>query len=185
MKRLSNTIRSAFQRLSSREQTIVSVALCALVVYCGWWFVSSVVDETQDIRLQVTRRQQSLLEVNSLLQRYAKLYPRLESVTASYAKSELSFEQVTTELDKVIRNSVGTDAYDLKKMRNPVNIGEFDKQEFTVNIRSITLEQLIKTLYQLQHGGTPLFLGKIKIDGAPNSDKVSATLEVYSIRSTA
>ena len=96
----------------------------------------------------------------------------------------MTFEQVTKELDKIVKDSIGNDNYDLKKKSSaPTEFGlEYEKQDFSLRLRSLSLEQLVKLLYQLEHGKSPLFLSKVDIVKSAKAGEFTTTMEIYSIK---
>ena len=182
IKTLYKNIRSIFLKLNGREQLLVSITAIAVVFtvfYLGVDFVFSTIKEDQRI---LTVRTNQLNNVVSVAARFKQLDHRMDKLKESFAKSEMSFEQVTTQLDKIVRESIGSDNYELKKGRTPTALGfDFEKQQFSLNINSISLEQTVKLLYNLENSKSPLLLGKVdfrKFSG----DKFVVNVEIFSIR---
>ena len=95
----------------------------------------------------------------------------------------MTVDQVYTELDRIVRDAIGADNYDLKKSQTTTAVGpNSEEQAFTLRIRSLSIEQLVKLLYQLEHGKAALFLGKVDIIKNTQPGTFSATLEVSSVR---
>lgn len=168
--------------LSQRERMIVWVTSAALVI-AGIYQVGEGVDAyIKSNNRSLSMRRTQLDDVQKVLKRYVTLKSRQESMQRTFAQSELTFEQVTSRLDKIIRDSIGSDNYDLKKTRTPTAFGfEYEKQDLSVNIKSITIEQLVKLLYQLEQGDSPLFLSKLDIQRSTMTNEYGAILEIYSI----
>lgn len=171
-----------YTALSQSERVIVSVALVG-VLLAGVYELGLGIDEyVKKNNRAVTIRKTQLEEVQKILKRYVTLKARQEGLQKTFAQSEMTFEQVTAQLDHIVRDSMGNDNYDLKKSRTPTPFGfEYEKQEFTVNIKSLTIQQLVKLLYQLEQGERPVFLSKLDIVRSTVSNDYGATLEVYSI----
>lgn len=185
-KKITSVIRRIigwYANLHHRERGLIiftGICLLATAVYL-------VIDEVQEYVAETERmlivRSRDLEELPRLLRRYRTLRGRLEKVQATFAASQLTFEEVTSQLDEIVRESIGSDNYDLKKGGSPTQIGfEYEKQEFTVNVKSLTLEQVTKLLYQLEQGESPLFLGNVDIIMSSRDDTFNATLEIFSIR---
>lgn len=103
-----------------------------------------------------------------------------KSLEAKYAESQMSFEQVAVELDKIVKESIGSDNYEWKD-RGTGDRGRTREEDFTLQVRSLTLEQLV-LLHKLEHGGAALYLGKLEVNRAAGAaGSLTATLEVSSI----
>lgn len=171
-----------YTALSHSEKIIVNVAFVG-VLLTGIYELGIGIDEyIQKNNRAVAVRKTQLEEVQKILKRYVTLKGRQDNLQKTFAQSEMTFEQVTAQLDHIVRDSMGNDNYDLKKSRTPTPFGfEYEKQEFTVNIKSLTIPQLVKLLYQLEQGERPLFLSKLDIVRSTVNNDYGATLEVYSI----
>jgi exonuclease VII small subunit len=127
-------------------------------------------------------RTRQLSELGDIAKRYKTLSQRLEEAKKTFADSQMTFEQVTSQLDKIVRDSIGSDKYDLNKGK-ATKVGlDYDRQEFTVKIKSLSLQQIVALLHKLEQGDTPLFLGKVDLAKSPSDSSLSATLEIFSIK---
>lgn len=171
-----------YMALSHRERVIVWLTSAALVVAGIYQLGQGVDDYIRSNNRSLAMRRTQLEDVQKVLKRYVTLKARQDTMQKTFAQSELTFEQVTSRLDKIVRESIGSDNYDLKKTRTPTAFGfAYEKQDFSVNIKSITIEQLVKLLYQLEHGDSPLFLSKLDIQRSTMTNDYGAILEIYSI----
>ena len=173
-----------FTALNQREKFLVglgALGLFCLSIYYPYSWVSSYIEDTN--RLSIIRRN-DLEEVTSLLKRYDHLNSKLVTVQKSFKEAQMTFEEVTKEIDKIIKSSLGADAdYDFKKPKSPTLLGlDFEKQEFSLKIKSATLEQIVKLLFALEQGNRPLFLGKIDLKRVSKSNNYMTTLEIFSVR---
>lgn len=171
-----------FKSLSGRERSLVGATILVVSI----WFLGIPVGLLRDYitgtQHLITKRTHDLDELSHLLRRNHTLDQHLKKLQATFQESQMTFEQVTTELDKVVKTSIGNENYDLKKTRPPSPFGlDFEKQDFALNIRSLTLEQLVTLLYNLEQGKRPLFLGKLDLVQAPPTGTFTATLEIFSI----
>lgn len=181
--RLPRSFSQWYSSLLTREKALVFTAVFGILLYLGSIATSLVLNTIKDQEAKIKRRQFELSEVNNLLKRYQQLSNRFKRVEDTFTQSQMTFEQVTAELDKLIRDSIGSSNYDLNKSRNPSDIGlEFEKQEFTIKVKSLSLDQIVNMLHKLENGDSPLFLGKLDITRSAVTGDFSASLEVYSIR---
>ncbi len=176
-------LRSAFQRLNARERLLVSVAALALVATGIYSLATFAREQIADTERMVVVRTQHLTELYEIVDRYRTLSQRLDRAQTTYAESQMTFEEVTDQLDKIVRDSIGSDKYDLKRGRNLTKVGlEYEKQDFTLKVPALELEQVVKLLYSLEQGESPLFLGKVDLLKSSSNHTFSATLEIFSIR---
>ena len=172
-----------FLGLTSRERLLVGLSGTGLLLYALSVPVLWIAENASVSEAEILRRNRDLADTGALLRRYSALSERLKSLEEQYANSEMTFEQVTSVLDKVVKESIGSDNYELKKRPSGREIGtNLMQQDFTLRIRALSLEQLVKLLHRLEYGDSPLFLGKLDVSrGAGAGGELTATLEVSSI----
>jgi hypothetical protein len=181
-------LKTWFIGLSQRERVVVVVSGALAVVYLLSLPVEMISTHLEENAALLEQRRGELSRVSPLLARYAQLNTRLEALETTFRQSQMTFEQVTAELDTVVKDSIGSTDYTLNKIRNPSKLGlEYEKQEFSLHIRSLTLDQLLKLLYTIEQGRAgqdrrPLFLGKIDLSKPSPGSPISATLEIFSVR---
>jgi hypothetical protein len=172
-----------FLRLNNRERTLICVTGICLLGFAVYTVAAQIELYIVNTERVLAVRTQQLDELSRVIQRYKSLKGRLERVQRTFAQSQMTFKEVTDQLDKIVRQTIGNNTYDLKKGGSPSQIGfEYEKQAFTLNIRSLTLEQVTRLLYQLEQGDSPLSLGKVDVIKAPADNTYSATLEIFSIQ---
>ena len=172
------------QSVSPRERMIILVAGAFGLAYAIYYPLSAVDTHITEQERAITVRSRELGELTHVLKRYDTLTKRLQKLKAIFAEAEMSFEQVTEKLDKIIKEGIGSDNYELKKKGGaPAEFGfEYEKQDFSVRVREVNIDQLVKLLYQLEQGESPLFLSKVDIQLTPVAGKFSSTMELFSIR---
>jgi septal ring factor EnvC (AmiA/AmiB activator) len=172
-----------FNRLSSRESSLILFASLALLAYGLYSAVEMIGEDIEDTKRLVTVRKQNLDELSQVASRYKTLKTRLTRLQESFSKSEMTFEEVTSQIDAIVRKSIGSDDYDLKKGRTPTQIGfEYEKQQFTLKVNSLTLEDVVRLLYNLEQGESPLILGKVDLRKLPRKQEFTTSLEIFSVR---
>lgn len=180
----TRVILQQLRNLSRRERIVSGVALCAIFSYLLFLGAEGLNEHVADTKRLIIVRSRALEDLSRVLRRYQVLKERLTKVQTTFAESEMTFEQVTRQLDKIVQDSIGSSNYDLKKGRSPSQIGfDYEKQEFTLNVNSLSLDQFSRLLYSLENGESPLFLGKVDIIKKSSNDKTfNATLEIFSVR---
>lgn len=180
---LAKQIRFAFQRLNPRERLLVGVAGAALIATAVYWAGAMVQEKIADTDRMVIVRTRQLNELYDIVGRYRALNGRLERAQQTFAESQMTFEEVTDQLDKIVRESIGSNSYDLKRGRTVSKVGlDYEKQDFTVKVQSLNLNEVVQLLYRLEQGESPLFLGKVDLVKSSREHTFNATLEIFSIR---
>jgi|GEM_PF-3159986 len=182
MKRWLRKFGNWFSALNPRERWLISVTGVVglyFLVLIPTDALRTFVDD--NARLTQTRTQQREM-IATLVRRYKELDTRLKRIKDSFSESQMTFEQVTTELDRIVKASIGSSNYEQKKLQSPQPLDEmFEKQDFTLIIRQATLEQLVKLLHEIEQGKSPLFIGKVDILPGAVDGNFSATIEVASV----
>lgn len=172
--------------MNSRERMLVGAVLAMGVVFGIQQSVVAIGEMVDADKVLLQRRVQDLEKVSVSLKRYESLRKRREELERAFASSQMTFEQVVSQLDRVVRDSIGSDNYDLKRARTLTPFGlDFEKQDFTLILKTLTLDQLVKLLHQLEQGERPLFLSKIDLAKTVTQGEYTATLELFSIRRAA
>ncbi|MBL7663185.1 hypothetical protein JNK13_10600 [bacterium] len=176
-------INQFYGNLKPSERRLIALTSLAGLIFIGVIFKQwSDTYLEQSSRLIVTRKADAE-KLPQLIARYLELSKRLEHAKKTFEASQLTFEQVTTELDRIVKESIGSDNYDLQRGRTTEDLGiDYEKQEFILNVKSITLEQLVKLLHKITYGDRPLFLGKIDLLKGFEGKAISATIEIGSVR---
>ena len=171
-----------FFALTTREKLLIVAPLVFLLgygLYLGVDSMNAYVDRTAKL---AELRRGEYQQIAQTLKRYKELESRQKDLQSTFAQSQMTFEQVFIQLDKVLRQAIGSDNYDLKQGKAPSAFGfEYEKQDFTLNVKSIKIDQLVKLLYQIEQGERPLFLSSVQLSKTPAGTEYSATLEIYSI----
>ena len=175
-------LKQAFNKLNAREQiavTIAGVAALAVGLYLSASAISESISETKRKTIVRTRE---LEEIHRIVNRHRTLTARLDKIKQTFADSQMTFEQVTDQLDKIVKESIGSQEYDLKRGRTAKVGLDYEKQDLTLKVKSLTLEQTVKLLHSLEQGKSPLFLGKVDLLKSSRDQSFGATLEIFSIR---
>lgn len=168
-------------RSQSERRLITITALIGALWLCSVP-ISWAAEHINEVETQTIVRRRHYDELRRQVRRYHELDQRLAKLKESFAASEMTFEQVASELDRIVQKSIGSNNYDLTKSGDPAPLGlDFEKQDFTLNIRSLTLEQLVNLLYEIEQGKSPLFMGKVDILQGTSEGTFRATLEIASI----
>lgn len=172
-----------FETLSQREKIATSVILVGVIGALIYFPIVFSIDQTSKLRKSKNRKQEELNEVSSKIARYSSLDEKLKTVEKTFDKAELSFEQVTNEVDRIIKTALSKDfKYDIKKLSVSRLGAEHEKQKYNLVLGELDLQKMVKLLYNFEPGKTPLFVGKITMNRVPRKDRFKTSMEIFSIR---
>jgi hypothetical protein len=190
MKSVIQNLNSAFYARPKRERTIVMVAFVAVL---GWGLLELVQGSIGSFgghEAKISSRIKEIEKLQFQTAKYKKLSARLADLDKTYANSELSVEQVYSEVENVVKaaladgGTTGTnDGYELRSAGTVVSISDsIQQQGYTLKLKALSLKQLVDLLYRLEQGKAPLFLGRLEIAKGSQPGIFSANLELSSIR---
>lgn len=172
-----------FNSISSREQMIVVLTTIAVLIYGIYMPLSYLDTKISDNQRLLNIRKQDLLEMSQIKKRYNFLNSKLAKLEADFENLPDSYEPVTQELDSIIKNSTENTEYNLRKSLSPAAFGEnFEQQNYTLEIKSLNLEQTSKLLFQMDRSKNAIFTGNVDISSSPTKGKFNIALDVIAVR---
>ena len=179
---ITSWVSTAWERLNKREKTIAGAMIAAIPPFLLFLIISEYASYIDDQQIAIEERTQELKKIIDISNRYQGLQKHYAELKNSFAEAQVTAQQVYTNLDNIVKKSVGAEKYDIKSKGEATEIGiDYQKQEYQLKIPSLSLDQLVKLLYEIEQGKSPLFLKKIDITSKPNNT-FEATLEIYSVR---
>jgi len=185
---------AAFYARPKRERLLLVGALGAVVI---WLMLEGIQGSASSIGGQQAKIDERAREVASLqyaVAKYSKLSARLQSLEKTYANSELSVEQVYSEVENIVKAALADSAkggsagqiaqgYELRSVGTIVAISDTVQQQgYSLKLKSLSLTQLVDLLYRLEQGKAPLFLGRLELTKGSQPGIFSANLELSSLR---
>jgi type II secretory pathway component PulM len=172
-----------FEALPQREKLLVCVMAAAIAVACAYVLYDEAATALAAQQQLIEKRLHDLDDLGQALERYQRLSSRMSEIELIYADSHATASQVYTQLDGIVRESIGEQSYDLKRSPTTSSLGEnAEQQDFTLKIPALSLEQLVKLLYRLEQGGGGVVLSKVDVTKGAQPGQFSASLEVSAIR---
>ena len=169
--------------LNTRERLIVLVAFLGICVYLLYLPVVSAQAKIAETSRLTTLRKNDAKEISIVLRRYKLLKEKLDKLQVAFDKLPASFEPVTRELDTIIKKSIGDNTYDLPKARAPSPFGKnYEKQNYTLKVKNLSLEELSKLLFQLDRSENALFIGTVEITASSKKSKFNTNIDVITVR---
>ena len=180
---LYNALANLKNRKLNRQDILLIMVGLVVVVFIGNKIYQSINTGMRTKMASIEIRKSDFTQIRTLVEKYKTLNNKKNLIEEQLRKSQLNFEQVATTLDKLVNDSLGNNNYDLRKIRQPTEVGlDFKKQDFSLTINAINLDQLVKILYQIESGNNPIFLGKIDVAKSdPNQGTLKAVIEIFSI----
>ncbi len=184
-KSLTKRIEQFLGNRTAREKVIIGITLLVAVGYYGTTLPLMALQEylTEQEDLAQVRKKQ-LEETVRYLAKYRDLDAHLKRLKSTFDELQLTFGQVYDRVDKIVKESIGNDNYVLKRSHDPeplLGSTDYEKQDFTLSVKALSLEQLVKLLYELEKGDTPLVVGKVNIKRSFNKGELQVELEIGSL----
>ena len=180
MKQLIAKIKVFFNQRNKRESLILSAVVVLAITYGFMTIVTEVSDYLAEKDLEIDSRMEDLKNVSRTLNSYHSLKDRVEGVKTAYAAAQMSFEKAYSNLDNLVKKSVGAEVYNLKTKGVPADIGlGYEKQDYTL-IVTLNRDQLVKLLFELEQGKSGLFLKQVRVSNK-QGNSFEAQLDIYSI----
>ncbi len=171
-----------FNKLNHRERLLVGSAFAFCVFYSLLQVVTFLDDYQEESSNVLKIRKNDYIQIAKISQRYETLKNKKDNIQNEFNKSQMTFDEVTSEVDKIVQQAIGESKYELTKPHPPTPFGfEYQKQDFILSVRTLNLEQLTRLLYQIENGGKPLYLNRLNISRLSNANTLSAIFEIYSI----
>lgn len=172
-----------FSSLSTRERNLISLTGFVFVAILVYWALQAFISFEKSTSLQVKSKANLVEQISQAAIRHRNLNTKLHELTTKYLNSSLSFEDLTNNLDKITKNIIGADAYELIPSKDKSDLGtDFISRKFTIKIRKCSYDQIIKMLQALEVGPPALFIQKVDLAKSSDNKSVSALLEIVSIQ---
>jgi hypothetical protein len=170
-------------QLSQREKLIfglTSIVLCLFVIFGSWIVASSVIDS---LKVKIARGKSQAQELTAKLNRYNELNVTYKKLQQQFEQSQSTFEDVAVTLDNVREKSkIKKEDFEFAT-GSIVDIGlEYKKQEYTLTVNSLSLEELVTLLYTIEEAAKSLFIGEVDILKTPGKDIFRAEISISNIR---
>ncbi len=174
-----------YQQLTQRERLIIRVAFLCMVFLLLWFVMDSTLQYKKNIDARARSSSELIPHVAQLAQRIHGLEARKNELTTLYLNSTLSYEELTTYLDTLIKSKIGNDTYSLNKSQDTENIGEdFILQKFTIKINDAKLDNITSLLHAFETGTPRMFVQRTDIVKNRTKGNLSLTLELTSVQSS-
>ena len=168
--------------LSPREKFICGLAIAGSFAYFIIYLPAiSLQEHLAENERTLLVRQHALEELQGLLGRYIELTGRLEKVQSTFDESQMTYEQVTAEIDRIAKAALEGDECELGKRSSSTLPKGYQKQDFVLKCKNLTTKHLVKLLFDLENDKNPLFVGKVQVSRRGRGGKLQGTIEISTI----
>jgi hypothetical protein len=171
-----------FRRLSTRERILVTILASAFLMLIPVYIGTSIRDVTKSSETKVVRARADFETLQSSIDRYKQLRSKRDELTTKYLSSSVTYEKLTSYLDKVVKRELSDATYELKPSKDDVKISDnFLAKKYSLKIKEALFAELPSLLKSLEDGPPPLFIQRMDISKSPSLGKISIQLEVVTI----
>jgi hypothetical protein len=159
---------NAYQRLSNRERTLVSLASAALVVILIYTMIWQPIE---DDRVQLARRIQTkkteLSEIQRMRDTYLDLQNQYDLRQRIIEKADPKFS-LFPHIESTVSQVLG--GREKIASMNPQNkdlSGAYREESVELKLNGVTLQQLVDLMFHIEKGGQPLRLTRLQLKKRP------------------
>jgi len=138
-------------RLNQREKIVVGGGLVVLLALLGWFILLSPwLTSISKFERKIVAHRHSLVKAETMRSQILQLQRQLDGVDIDKVSQRPLFSQVES-----LTQQVGVREQLLSMRPQPATIqGEFRQQQVEIRLKKITLSQLVKLLYTIEHRST-------------------------------
>jgi general secretion pathway protein M len=175
-------ITNAYQRLSSRERLLVTVAgsvMAVLFVYTMIW--QPIEDDRVRLAKRIQTKQRELIEMQQMRDTYLDLFNQFELRQRIIEKADPHFS-LFPHIESTVSQVLG--GRDKIASMNPQNkdiSGIYREESVELKLNAISLQQLVELLYRIEKGAQPLRLTRLQVKKRPREPQtfdVTATVSM-------
>jgi len=175
-------LQKKFLSLSKREQVIVSITSALFFLWILYVLIETLIVIKIEAQDELQLVQQKYDRVVSLRTRYEELSRQHEKLSRSRFSDGNSIDQIYSEIDSAVKETLSGVSYDLKRSPSGELLSrDVRKQEFVIRIASVQLEQILKLLYRIENGKTPMYVSRLETMRLPQVGAVSATITLATL----
>lgn len=173
---------NAYQRLSNRERTLVSLASAALVVILIYTMIWQPIE---DDRVQLARRIQTkkteLIEIQRMRDAYLDLQNQYDLRQKIIEKADPKFS-LFPHIEATVSQVLG--GREKIASMNPQNkdlSGAYREESVELKLNGVTLQQLVDLMFHIEKGAQPLRLTRLQLKKRPREPQtfdVTATVSM-------
>jgi hypothetical protein len=94
----------------------------------------------------------------------------------------MSYEQLTTHLDQLIKKQIQDAQYELTPSKDITEIGtEFIARKFSLSVKELSSSSLPMLLEALESGPPPLLLQRVEVSKINKEDQISLSIDLLTV----
>ena len=170
---------NAYQRLSSRERTLVGLAGGALLVILLYTLVWEPIDSGRAMMAKrIQTRQHDLVEMQQMRDVYLDLMTQFELRQNIIKKADPKFS-LFPHIETTVGQVVGREKIASMNPQNKDIAGVYREDSVEIKLNAISLEQLVQLMYKIEKGQQPLRITRLQVKKRlrePQTFDVTATV---------
>lgn len=182
VKKYVHSVLMWYRHLSGREKVLVLTLASAFLLLIPYFLMDIVSAGMKSQEQKVTRARAEFDTLQSSLERYKQLRNKKDELTTKYLSSSVTYEKLTSYLDKVVKRELHDASYELKPSKDDTKISdEFLAKKYSLKIKEASFADIPAFLKALEDGPPPLFIQRLDFNKSSTIAKISVQLDVVTI----
>jgi general secretion pathway protein M len=175
-------ITNAYQRLSSRERTLVGLAggaLAVIFVYTMIW--QPIEDQRVQLAKRIQTKQHDLIEMQQMRDNYLDLLNQFELREKIIERADPHFSLFPFIESTVSQVLGGRDKIASMNPQNKDISGAYREESVELKLNGVSLQQLVDLMYHIEKGPQPLRLTRLQVKKRPREPQnfdITATVSM-------
>lgn len=186
--KIKEELQNLYWSRNSRERIILITAVIAVPLTLTYLGVYGLIKFNGDQKAYTNKIQEAYLPTLENVERYKFLKAKLEKVLEENINSRLDVAEASGAIDKVVKDSVGNKDYRFTKEEKfeELPFAGSKKAGTTLEFQSLSLEEIVKLLYNFDVSDKPIFVGNVEIfKNRSSTNTFKLRLEVFTIQKVA
>ena len=170
---------NAYQRLSSRERTLVGLAGGGLLVIGLYTLVWEPLDNGRTLLARrIATKQHELVEMQHLREGYLDLLTQFELRQGIIKKADPKFS-LFPHIEATVGQVVGRDHIQSMNPQNKEIAGAYREDSVEIKLTAVTLQQLVDLMYKVEKSPQPLRITRLQVKKRlrePSTFDITATV---------
>lgn len=156
-------ITNAYQRLSSRERTLVGLAGGALLVIALYSLVWEPLDEGRaTLARRIQTKQRELVEMQSMRESYLDLLNQFDLRQGIIKKADPKFS-LFPHIEATVGQVVGRENIASMNPQNKDIAGVYREESVEIKLNGVSLQNLVDLMYKVEKGAQPLRFTRLQV----------------------
>jgi type II secretory pathway component PulM len=174
-------ITNAYQRLSSRERTLVGLASGALLVIGLYTLIWQPLEDGRALLgRRIQTKQRELVEMQQMREDYLDLLTKFELRQGIINKADAKFS-LFPHIEATVGQVVGRDHISSMNPQNKEIAGAYREESVEIKLSAVSLQQLVELMYKIEKGQQPMRFTRLQVKKRlrePQTFDVTATVSM-------